>query len=126
MCIRDRYPVYLLFKGGKGVAVTIGVFLGLLKWWLALPLAVWAVAAKVSDYVSLASIALAAALPLAAWLAYHGQPQNYLVWGGALAASVFVIWRHRGNIKRLLNGTEPRRSSLKKTAGPTTGSQCDG
>lgn len=109
------YPAYLLFKGGKGVATTIGAFGGLLHFWLAIPLAVYFLAAKISDYVSVGSISFAVALPLAAWVSSRGTADNYWVCSGALVAAAFVIWKHRGNIRRLWQGTEPRRSTLKKT-----------
>ncbi|MBN1808132.1 MAG: glycerol-3-phosphate 1-O-acyltransferase PlsY [Planctomycetes bacterium] len=104
------YPVYLLFRGGKGVATTVGVYGGLLGPWLVIPLLAYSLAVKITDYVSVGSIAFAVCLPITAWLAYRSSSQHYWVWGTALVVSVFVLWRHRGNINRLLHGIEPRRS----------------
>jgi len=119
------YPAYLFFRGGKGVATTVGVFGALLGWWLAIPLAIYWLVAKFSDYVSLGSIAFALALPATAWFRYGSSADNYWIWAVALVAAVFVIWRHRGNIKRLWQGTEPRRSAIKES-GQATGSHPDG
>jgi glycerol-3-phosphate acyltransferase PlsY len=119
------YPVYLLFRGGKGVATTVGVFGALLGYWLAIPLAIYWLVARFSDYVSLGSISFAVALPVMAWIRYGGSADNYWVSAIALVAAAFVIWRHRGNIKRLWQGTEPRRSAIKET-GQATGSHTDG
>ena len=104
------YPVFLKFKGGKGVATAIGVLIG-----LAAPLAlaaatVWLVTALVFRYSSLAAIVAACVTPVLA-LAWHGPGALALVVG---MMCLLLIWRHRGNIGRLLAGTESRIGSKKK------------
>jgi glycerol-3-phosphate acyltransferase PlsY len=97
------FPVWLRFKGGKGVATALGAMLGIS--WLAGALAcgVWLGVAALFRYSSLASLAAMASMPLFAWL-YPG-PQ-FAEWAGLIA--MLVAWRHAANIKRLVGGTESR------------------
>jgi acyl phosphate:glycerol-3-phosphate acyltransferase len=97
------FPVWLNFRGGKGVATFLGVTLAL-SWPAGLAAcATWLATALVTRYSSLAALVAAAATPV--WLALAGGRDA--VWLGlALAALVFV--RHHANIRRLLAGTEPR------------------
>ncbi len=96
------WPVFLRFKGGKGVATGAGTILGLAPL-LGLGLfALWWVVALASRYTSLAAIVTMAAGPLV--FLFFGQPVPYVLYtfvGGAL-----VIWLHRENVRALLNGTE--------------------
>jgi len=104
------YPVFLRFKGGKGVATAIGVLIGL-DGWLALgAAAVWLATAIVSRYSSLAAITAAAVAPTLA-LAGHGLGAVAIVVG---LMCLLLIWRHRGNIGRLIAGTENAIGSKKK------------
>jgi acyl phosphate:glycerol-3-phosphate acyltransferase len=104
------YPVFLRFKGGKGVATAIGVLIGL-DGWLALgAAAVWLATAIISRYSSLAAITAAAVAPTLA-LAWHGPGAVALVVG---LMCLLLIWRHRGNIGRLIAGTENAIGSKKK------------
>jgi glycerol-3-phosphate acyltransferase PlsY len=64
---------------------------------------VWVVTVVVTRYVSLGSILAAGSLPLAVWLISHRSPP---VFGAALVAGAFIIWRHRDNLRRLREGTE--------------------
>ena len=98
------YPVFLLFKGGKGVATALGVFLALAPWITVVLLAVFAMAALSSRFVSLGSMTAAVAAPIALWFAAY--PPLVVQTGTFLAA--MIILRHRSNIKRLFAGTEPR------------------
>jgi glycerol-3-phosphate acyltransferase PlsY len=103
------FPIWLGFKGGKGVATSLGVLAGLMPAVSLAVLLIWTVVFKVSGYVSLASIVAALALPLLAGAAQlagwnYGWPS---VGFGAFAAALVVV-RHRGNIQRLLAGTESR------------------
>jgi len=103
------FPVWLGFKGGKGVATSLGVFLGLMPLPSLVALVSWAVVFKMSGYVSLASIVAAVVLPAAA-MAMQFTPWAY-GWpsaGFATFAGVLVIVRHRANIARLRAGTENR------------------
>jgi len=98
------YPVWLKFKGGKGVATACGVFSVLTP--LAVPpsLAVFLVAVWLTKYISLGSILATIALPSIAYAT--GAPAAILV--AAWAAAGLIIFRHRGNVARLAGGTERR------------------
>jgi len=100
--------IFMRFRGGKGVATAVGVFLGLTPLATAICLAVWGVLFARFRYVSLGSITGAACLPvLIALLGRQGftrDPVFYL----ALLVAVIVFVRHRSNIGRLLSGTENR------------------
>lgn len=94
------------FRGGKGVATSAGVFLGLAPWAALGGLLVWLALTLPTGYVSLGSVAAAALLPLlVAWTPHRGGSE--LLWFSA-ALSAFVIWAHRGNLGRLLRGKENR------------------
>jgi glycerol-3-phosphate acyltransferase PlsY len=99
----------LRFRGGKGVATALGVFLAIC--WPALTAAVvlFLLVAVFWRYISLASISAAAALPLLVYLLYapgHAPPTAVSL--STLVAAIAVIAKHRDNIERLLRGTEPR------------------
>ncbi|HEX7551041.1 MAG TPA: glycerol-3-phosphate 1-O-acyltransferase PlsY [Candidatus Methylomirabilis sp.] len=96
------FPVFLGFRGGKGVATTLGVVLAAMPAVGGLLLLVWLLVAAVWRYSSLAALAAAAALPALAWL-LDGRPVMVLL--GALSAAL-IFWRHRENIERLGHGTE--------------------
>jgi glycerol-3-phosphate acyltransferase PlsY len=99
-----NYTCWLQFKGGKGIATSAGVLLALVPWALLIILTIWGVLFSTTRYVSLASIAAAAALPVASWLT---QPSlTKVIVTGAMGA--LAIYKHKGNIQRLLEGTEPR------------------
>jgi len=98
------FPVWLRFRGGKGVATTAGVLVSLMPLAAGVALLVWVAVFFSSRYVSLASIAAAIALPVSA--ALLGKGMYLLVFSGIVAA--LVIWRHRTNIERLRAGTENR------------------
>ncbi|MDR0352024.1 MAG: glycerol-3-phosphate 1-O-acyltransferase PlsY [Opitutaceae bacterium] len=103
------FSCFTRFKGGKGIATAAGGFLVLMPLPVALAVSLWVGVFKTSRYVSLASILAALSLPLTglATARLWGFPPVQIVWLSA-AISVFVIWRHRANIARLLNGTENR------------------
>jgi glycerol-3-phosphate acyltransferase PlsY len=109
------FPVFLNFRGGKGVATTIGVLVGTMPLIAAACLGVWLACFLIWKYVSVASLAAAATLPVAQALA--GRPSPELLLGSALA--LLIIARHGDNIKRLLAGTEHRagRSATTETTG---------
>lgn len=102
--IGHMYPIYYQFRGGKGVATTLGVLLGI-NWILAIAwIATWISTAKLSGYSSLAALVATALLPV---VAYFMQLQAIVIYlTGAIA--ILVIWRHRSNIKNLLNGKESK------------------
>ena len=98
------WPVFLLFKGGKGIATTLGVTISL-DWRVALLLlGLWLAVLLVTRYISVASMTAAAALPFAVW--GLGHPMEHIV--GVLVIALLAILRHRGNLRRLLAGTEYR------------------
>ena len=98
------WPVWLGFKGGKAVATGLGLFLGL-AWPVGLAcFGVFLAVFSLSKIVSLASVVAAISLPLL-MTAGSSSNANLLV---ALVAMVLVLWRHRSNIQRLINGTEPK------------------
>jgi len=101
------FSIFVGYKGGKGVATAAGVILGLAP--LALPavLVVWAVIVRTTGYVSLGSIVAAMLFPLADWL-FHPARRGLVTVLFDLAIALFIIWKHRANISRLLAGTENR------------------
>lgn len=103
------FPVWLRFRGGKGVATSAGVLLGLMPLAVFSVLIVWLILFYVTRYVSVASVFAAAALPAFVffYLSAHALTGRMLLPFSILIAGV-VIWRHRSNIRRLLQGTEER------------------
>ena len=113
--VGHNFPVWLRFKGGKGVATSLGVIIGMMPLVSLIIFLVWLVVLKLSRYVSLASMAASLSLPIAVlvlmffgpaqgWAAVHGWGNFYF---GVVAASM-VFKRHTANIKRLMDGTELR------------------
>ena len=112
------FPVWLRFRGGKGVATALGVLLGLAPTVALATLAVFALLVAVTRIVGLASILAAAVLPVFAMLLLPDRSPIYL--SGVIFIALLVIVKHHANIVRLLNGTEPRFGSGKQTAPDTT------
>jgi glycerol-3-phosphate acyltransferase PlsY len=100
-----NFPVWLKFKGGKGVATTAGVLIGLLPMAALMAFGAWLVVFYSTRYVSVASIVAAIVIPISVWLIE--QQVNTLFWF-SVAVAVLGIWRHRSNIQRLMAGTESR------------------
>jgi glycerol-3-phosphate acyltransferase PlsY len=98
------YPVYLKFKGGKGVATALGIFLVLSPKAVLFALIVFILAVAITRYISLGSVLAALSAPLLILLLSHPQP----IVLATLFIAALVIWRHNSNIKRLLDGTETR------------------
>lgn len=101
-----NWPVYLRFKGGKGIATSAGVLIGIAPAPLGIGAATWLLVFMVTRYVSVASITAAVVIPAAAWV---------LLRAGGLLVPVFLtllgamaIVRHRSNIQRLIRGQENR------------------
>ncbi|MEZ4598356.1 MAG: glycerol-3-phosphate 1-O-acyltransferase PlsY [Syntrophotaleaceae bacterium] len=98
------YPVYIGFKGGKGVATALGIYLVLSPLAVLVAFLIFAGLLWKWSYVSLGSICAAAAIPVLVYL-FEGSVPLLLA---TLVISGIVIVRHRGNIKRLVDGTENR------------------
>jgi glycerol-3-phosphate acyltransferase PlsY len=97
------YSIFLGFKGGKAVASFIGAFLRLTPLATVAMLVVFLAVVAKTRYISLGSIIAAATFPFAVWLILQPALEIELA---ALAASIFVIYRHRANIRRLQEGSE--------------------
>jgi glycerol-3-phosphate acyltransferase PlsY len=109
-----NYSPWVGFKGGKGIATSAGVLLGLMPFAVLLLLAVWVLLFLTTRYVSVASMGAAAILPLltlwGSW--HHGRIQdgtwNKPLFIFTIIIAVLAIWKHRSNIQRLREGTENR------------------
>jgi acyl phosphate:glycerol-3-phosphate acyltransferase len=109
------FPVWLKFKGGKGVATALGVFLALCLPAALAALLVFLLVVVAWRYVSLGSIAAAAAMPLLMyflWAPHHAPP--LVITFGSLAAAALIVYKHDANIQRLVEGEEPKFSWSKK------------
>ena len=123
-----NFPVWLRFKGGKGVATSLGVIIGMMPLASLIIFAIWGVVLKVSRYVSLASLVAAVCLPVVVIVLFflgwiHGWANFYF----AVAAAALVIKRHTPNIRRLRDGTELRFGTKKveEKAGSEQAPQAD-
>lgn len=97
------YPVWLKFKGGKGVATTLGVLLAAVPFAGMAACAAWLVCALITRISSLSALVAALTAPVIT-LVFYGQTAALI----ALCITALVFWRHRENIRRLLAGTEPK------------------
>ena len=110
MCILGHnFPVWLGFKGGKGVATSAGVLVGLLPAAVPFVVLIWVITFYTTRYVSVASIVAAISLPVLVglflrWKYIEGPALLYF----SILIALLVLWRHRSNFSRLLNGTEQR------------------
>src|SRR5215467_6499080 len=103
------FPVWLKFRGGKGVATAAGVFLVLCLPAALGALLVFALVVGFWRYVSLASVSAAAAMPLLIyflWAPHFAPPISVTV--GSLAAALLIVYKHDANLQRLVEGTEPK------------------
>lgn len=113
------FPVWLRFKGGKGVATGVGAFALLAPFSVLVALIVFAVVFALTKYVSLASILASAVFPIAAWFLNAPRPSGWSLVAMA-GASGLIILKHQQNIRRLMAGTESRfglASAAKQEAG---------
>jgi len=102
--VGHNWSIFLRFKGGRGVATGAGVILALSPVVILIAFSLWAVTVLLSRYVSLGSILATISVPLLMF--WFHQPRPYIVFGSILA--ILIVYRHRPNIKRLLNGTEAK------------------
>ena len=98
------YPVFLGFRGGKGVATALGVFLGLAPLTTFVLIVIFAVAMLATRIVSLSSMIAAAAAPITLWI--FSYPPDLV--GAGVFLAMMIVWRHRANIRRLVDGIEPK------------------
>jgi glycerol-3-phosphate acyltransferase PlsY len=96
------FPIYLGFRGGKGVATALGIYLPLVPLALCLDIVVFAGTVFASRMVSVGSLAAAVAMPLFIWL--WGYPPPYLIM--SICVSCVIFYRHKENIRRLIKGKE--------------------
>jgi acyl phosphate:glycerol-3-phosphate acyltransferase len=102
------FPVWLRFRGGKGVATALGIYIAMCPLAALAALTVFALALAFWRYVSLASLAAAAAMPLLIyflWAPGHAPPLVVTI--GTLFAAVLLFYKHDTNLQRLVDGTEP-------------------
>jgi len=110
------FPIWLGFRGGKGVATAAGVFLVLCPPAFLGAVILFILVVLYWRFVSLASISAAAAMPLliySFWAPHHAPP--YIVTFGSLAAALLIVYKHDANIQRLVQGDEPK-FSFRKSA----------
>jgi acyl phosphate:glycerol-3-phosphate acyltransferase len=115
-----NYSPWVGFKGGKGIATSAGVVIGLMPFAVILLLAVWLVVFLATRYVSVASMGAALALPVLTHIGarFHKNADGVSLWEAgtwnkplfafAVIIAILAIWKHRSNIQRLLSGTESR------------------
>jgi glycerol-3-phosphate acyltransferase PlsY len=108
--IGNCWPVFLRFRGGKGVATGLGAFLALQPWATVPAALVWVVVVATFRYVSLASVMACLCLPLGVALLgfWWGSTDRWEAVGAAIVTAAIIIARHRANLARLAAGREPR------------------
>jgi len=107
--IGHSFPVWLKFRGGKGVATSAGALFGLIPLAALIGIVIWVLVFWFTRYVSVASVVAAATLPLVILIMtrlnqIHGNSLFY----SSLGLAAVVAWRHRSNFSRLMHGSEPR------------------
>jgi glycerol-3-phosphate acyltransferase PlsY len=107
--VGHTFPVWLRFKGGKGVATSVGAVFGLMPIAAITIFTIWVIVFEITRYVSVASIVAASSLPitiavLMRWKIIQGTGLLYF----SSVMLILVLWRHRSNFSRLLKGTEQR------------------
>ena len=108
------YTCWLKFQGGKGIATSAGVGFAWAPEACAVTLAIWGIVFLCTRYVSVASIVAAVVLPLAVWFFHYGTRMTMVM----TALAVLAIYKHKGNIRRLLDGTENRAVAKKQQTTP--------
>ena len=98
------FPLFLKFKGGKGVATALGVLLALSPWLALAAAGTWLLVASITRYSSLAAVIAALIVPFAGWLLLDEPALRLAV----ICLAAILIWRHQTNIAKLLAGTEGR------------------
>lgn len=109
-----NFPVWLKFKGGKGIATSAGVIVAVAPLCIAVAAGVWFSSMLLSRIVSLSSILAAVAVAVSAWIFYADEP---VVAGILTALGAVAVYRHRSNIQRLIKGEEHRFGKKKSEVG---------
>ena len=107
-----NYTCWLKFKGGKGIATSAGVLTALVPWALLIIFSLFIVLSAITRFISVGSLAAAFSLPFATWF----TTKNWTLTAATGAMGFLAIYRHKANIQRLLNGTEPRFGQKKSEA----------
>src|SRR5436190_23954539 len=107
--IGHSFPVWLSFKGGKGVATSMGALFGLVPFVALIGVAVWVITFEMTRYVSVASMTAALAIPVSILILMPlKQTGGAVLLYFSICLAALVIFRHRSNLSRLVRGTEPR------------------
>jgi glycerol-3-phosphate acyltransferase PlsY len=110
------FTIFLNFKGGKGVATGLGVFLALAPFSILTALVAFAIVLFVFGYISVGSMTAAVLLPFLVYI--YGETGYFnLVFFFAVIAAIFVVYKHKDNIKRLIDGTESKFEYKKEQSG---------
>ena len=111
--VGHNWPVFLKFKGGKGIATSAGVLLGVAPAAVGIGLLSWIVLFVASRFVSVASIGAAIVVPVVSWTMY--AKRGLLLPIALTILGALAVWRHKSNIERLISGSEHRFSFKKET-----------
>ena len=103
--VGHMFSVFVGFRGGKGVSVTIGGLVAFMWWAILIGLLVWVAAFYATRYVSVASILMSLSLPASSYFLYGPDSLRFCL---AVFVAVVVVFKHKGNIARLVKGTENR------------------
>lgn len=115
-----NYTFWLGFKGGKGIATSAGALLSLIMIPLGIAAGIWALLFFSTRYVSVASIGAALTIPIATAILQLKQDNwNTPMFAFTVVLAVLAVWKHRGNIRKLCNGTENRFTKKEKNPTPT-------
>lgn len=106
--IGHSFPVWIGFRGGKGIASSGGVIVALFPAAFLICLGIWLLVFTATRYVSVASMAAATALPVTVFAVYLAHRTDWLALAVSVVMCLLAFWRHRSNIERLRDGTEPR------------------
>ncbi len=103
--VGHNWPIFAKFKGGKGIATSLGAIIALTPYSLLVIIPIWLAVLFISGYVSLASIIVALAYPIAVFVFYSLDPYKLLF---AIIIAILAVYRHKSNFGRLIHGQEHR------------------